>query len=80
MKRLLLLIVPLLLISCASEQPSLSQKLAGKSAPERQRILLTECRNEAETRSGLHSFTNMYQHVHKSLEICDAMAEEMRKQ
>jgi len=76
MRQSIMMMTALVLVGCAT-QPTLDQKLAGKSPGERKQILTAECLSEA--RSGFTRRFGDEFHKRKMAEICKKMSEEMNK-
>lgn len=70
----------LLLSACASApQPTLQEKIAGKSETERTAILKEECLKEASWKNygGRPSYSSSNAHVRRMKEICETMSGEI---
>ncbi len=74
MRQSIMMMTVLVLVGCAT-QPTLDQKLAGKSPAERKQILTAECLSEA--RSGYARRPSAEFHKRKMTEICEKMSDEM---
>lgn len=76
MKKLSLTLLSLLVLSACAAQPTLQEKLAGKSPAERKAVLLDACLSEAHYKTSRPH--NSKAHKRHLKVLCEEMAKEMK--